>query len=93
MFARKKVEHPPSTCDTNLHDRIEQLSLPEKDKKRLFKDIHLIEAALSSDKIIVSRDDRTRSLLLTISTELKKVKQLKWINPTQNDESILYELQ
>ena len=50
------------------------------------KDVHLVEAALATDRLITSQDERVRSALRTASNNVGELKRIVWVNPTRGDE-------
>ena len=54
-------------------------------------DIHLIEAALATDKIVISLDDNTARRFFALAAqgveELSELKAIAWVNPDKSDES------
>lgn len=64
--------------------------LTEKNRLEVKKDIHLIEAALTTDKIVISLDDNTARRFFTLAAqgveELKELKAIAWVNPNKPDE-------
>lgn len=66
-------------------------NLTEKNRLEIKKDIHLLEAALATDKIVVSLDDNTARRFFTLAAqgveELSELKAIAWINPDKPEES------
>lgn len=65
--------------------------LSDKQRWEVRKDIHLLEAALATDKIIVSMDDNTARRFFTQAAkeveELSELKMIAWVNPDKPEES------
>jgi len=65
--------------------------LTDKQRADVKKDIHLIEAALATDKIVVSLDDNTaRRFFAQAAQEVEELSELKavaWINPNKPEET------
>lgn len=53
----------------------------EKRKERALKDCHLIDAALKTDKIIASNDDKARDVFSIAAVKAKALRTLFWVNP------------
>ncbi|MBI2320780.1 MAG: hypothetical protein HYU88_01430 [Chloroflexi bacterium] len=51
----------------------------------LIKDLHLLEAALSTDSIVVSRDDTCREVVQNCSPVIPVLRQIVWLNPINLD--------
>jgi hypothetical protein len=57
------------------------------------KDVHLVAAALASDRLIVSLDDRVRRHLASLSARHTRVGATCWVNPCIETEHALEWLQ
>ncbi|WP_085523863.1 hypothetical protein [Tuberibacillus sp. Marseille-P3662] len=60
-----------------------------KDRSRvgpMLKDVHLIEAALVTDQIVVSCDEKVRDHFYSISHKSEYLRLLIWVNPTKPNE-------
>ena len=55
------------------------------DRKVVEKDLCLIEAALSADKVIVTRDDAFRRVLAKTSQGTQLLNSIEWFNPVSDD--------
>lgn len=66
-------------------------NLTENQRLQVKKDIHLIEAALATDKIVISLDDKTARRFFTQAAqeveELSELKAISWVNPDKPEES------
>jgi DNA-binding GntR family transcriptional regulator len=66
-------------------------NLTEKNRLEIKKDIHLLEAALATDKIVVSLDDNTARRFFTLAAqgveELSELKAIAWVNPDKPEET------
>lgn len=85
MWARKRVVKVIDERNEILRDRIDA-SVSQDQKAMVAKDVHLVEAALATDQLITSRDERVRSALRTASNNVGELKRIVWVNPTQGDE-------
>ena len=50
------------------------------------KDAHLIEAAIATDRLVTSRDEKARKLFRNASVHVRQLRTIVWVNPTQADE-------
>lgn len=85
MWARKRVVEITGERDETLRGRIDA-SVPQDQKAMAAKDVHLVEAALATDQLITSQDERVRSALRTASNNVGELKRIVWVNPTRGDE-------
>lgn len=89
MTARKKlVACGKVDTDEQLCREILATAGNEKEQQALTKDFHLIQAALATDGIILSRDKIVRALLERAAARVPRLRQISWINPDE-DEGIL----
>ena len=52
----------------------------------LLKDFHLIEAALQTDKTVISVDETVRLCFHTVAQRVHILKHIIWVNPCKDDE-------
>jgi len=77
MFARKKVDLATIFPQTKLRAKVCDGTA------KMLKDWHLIEAALATDKIIVSRDDTARELFSGAAKNVGEIQKVIWVNPAE----------
>ena len=85
MWARKRVVKITGERDETLRGRIDA-SVSQDQKAMVAKDVHLVEAALATDRLITSQDERVRSALRAASNNVGELKRIVWVNPTREDE-------
>jgi hypothetical protein len=93
MVARKKflkVEIPQNQL---LRNEIEQVALSHKQVEALYKDIHLIDAAVQLDNIVISCDQYLRDILEQVSGEVTVMKDVMYANPVSQTQEIIVWLQ
>jgi hypothetical protein len=83
MHARKKIEFIDITEDKNLRDRITKLVNDDFVLKIILKDMHLVEAAIYTDRCIVSLETSSFGHLRLIASEIKEIAQLALVNPDE----------
>jgi hypothetical protein len=89
MQRRGKLLKQPIAPDGALRSKINHLGLPEGDRQKIMEDVHLVEAALSSDLVVVSRDDEAEGLLQGITHACPEIRKVVWCNPvTLGDEAL-----
>ena len=65
-------------------------ALPENgtvDRVEMLKDVHLLEAALATDSIVLSMDDKMFKRLNNHATAIGLTKQVAWMNPEATGEA------
>ncbi|HVU11630.1 MAG TPA: hypothetical protein VHD90_10140 [Phototrophicaceae bacterium] len=78
-----------STRNRPLLDKLDQVVTDENIKARLRKDIHLVEAALLADKIVISMNERDRNHFHSYAGEIEELRQIMWVNPTNSNEEVI----
>jgi hypothetical protein len=89
MVARKKLINVEAKDLKALFNVIDDMKFTEGQVIAIRKDFHLVEAALVTDKTILSLDNALKSLLRTASTNIPQFKQLMYINPTMENQEVL----
>ncbi len=54
----------------------------------MLEDVHLIEACLAADRIIVSQDEAVRRLFGRAAGNLPGLRNILWLNPADPDENV-----
>lgn len=75
---RQHVSH-----NETLRTKINHLGLAEASRQEISEDLHLIEAALAFDSIVISRDDSVRVLLSSVTGSCPEIKKVVWCNPVE----------
>ena len=89
MIDREKVIEDLIAPDDLLKERVINTAKPEavKQKEDILKDYFLLEAALASDKTVISLDDKTaRKLFSQASQNIDEIKEIVWVNPDKSEE-------
>lgn len=89
MEARKKICRVDALPDEALRSRVLAVASSEKDKEAMLKDLHLIEAALATDKIVISIDATAQGLFHSSSAKIGTLRDVVWVNPEKMPEQIL----
>jgi predicted nuclease of predicted toxin-antitoxin system len=80
MTARKKTPKRETPVAVNL----DTTGMTDADRETIEKDHHLLQAALSADRIIVTRDDSFRRALGKTPQGAQLLRSIRWINPVKN---------
>ena len=83
MEARKKVDRPAQMLPQGIRETIQLSSLNGKGQREMLKDAHLLEAAVASDRIIVSLDEGARTLFSQAKVLRRCVGRITWVNPSR----------
>ena len=86
MDARKKVDRIILPNNTRIKDKITNTTDNEDDTEAIQKDMHLLEAAMQTDKTIVSLDETIRSLFAYASRQVGEIRNIIWVNPERTTE-------
>lgn len=95
MTARKKLHFLDETCrDGELRDACRRLSeiagAPEPPWDEVEKDLHLVEAALAVDKVVLSVDARIRGWLAWASSQrgTRGLREIHWLDPVEDSAKV-----
>ena len=90
MYGRKRVCRikKEKERNNNLRNRIDK-ALPQNQRKLAAKDVHLIEAAIGTDRLVTSNDEKARRAYGNVVNEVAELKKIVWVNPTCVDEEPL----
>lgn len=83
MHGRKRVYSDSTEHDAILGRRIND-SLIESERAVARKDLHLIEAALATDKVVASQDEHAREAFRHASAVVRELTSIAWVNPTRS---------
>ena len=89
MLSQKKVDFQIDADVGDLVARIEALDIPVADKSAMIRDAHLISAAMATDQIVISLDDRSRRLFANLSGEISALAGIHWVNPNENHDRLI----
>jgi hypothetical protein len=83
MVAKKRlVVQSKSERDPAIWDFLEKMAKTDRQYHEITKDICLLEAALASDRIIISLDENTaRKFFNKAAVDLKLLRSIAWLNP------------
>ena len=83
MVARRKVNRPLVPAVSGFRAGLEANVSNATDRAAMLKDIHLLEAALATDNIVVSRDDSARGLFSKTARVVHAIRSTVWVNPAE----------
>ena len=86
MYARKKVHYASTAQNHNLRQKVQRFVTADRDIRAVMKDIHLIEAALDTDRTVVSLEKEARRLFAGLAKHARYLKNVIWVNPANDSE-------
>ena len=88
MMARKKVHLLGNVVNDELRGRVERAAAHAGNDEReaMRKDFLLIEAAIATDRIVISLDDTAKGLFAVAARSVGELKNIAWVNPGQAEE-------
>ncbi len=89
MITQRRVCLLEIPTDSDLRNCIERCAPSDNKCKAMLKDVHLVEAALQADKIVISMDEVVRGCFHDLSHQAHQLKQITWVNPCQEHEHAL----
>ncbi len=93
MVARKKLIKLNVEERPDLRQQVELENIVQTQKDALLKDCHLIEAAINTDRRIISLDDAARRLFVKLSLSVTDIQDVLWVNPALDPEQVIAWLQ
>ena len=89
MTARKRVLRIEAEPFDELRQKLQEIAGSQKDVDAMLKDIHLIEAALVTDQIVIALDETVRILFGTSCQTIGLMKIVVWVNPDKPKEDTI----
>ncbi len=89
MFARKKVFRTELDPDPRLRLKIAGFTAGEKHRAAMLKDIHLLEVAIKTDRIIASCDSSSRALFDSAAERVGELRNVVWVIPDNPEEEVI----
>lgn len=87
MIAKKKLYIiKGETVDDRFRAKIANIGLTIRPLRELLKDCLLIEAAMKSDKSIISLDEEARLGFRRASLPIREIRTIVWVNPERTDD-------
>lgn len=76
----------------NLREKIAARISEREDSEEIEKDLHLVEAALDTDRVVISTDNRARTAFDELADQgVGELSQLGWLNPDEDEIEVLSE--
>jgi hypothetical protein len=88
MASRGKLVRAPAFDVTTLRTALANCDLDGPALVAGQKDFHLVEAAISTEFLVISLDDRARAVFASASGRVRQFGRICWINPVQRADSI-----
>ena len=89
MMARKKLNLVRLEESEDLRQKIDLINIPQASKTAMLKDCHLIEAAIATERRVVSLDVVARKLFSAASHNIEEIKDVIWVNPVTDSELVM----
>ena len=93
MIAKRRFFYVKSSLNQALCNKIENSTTSESDIKAMWKDFHLLEAALATDQTIISLDEIIRGCFTRAAQRVGEIRHIVWVNPDRTEEEPLAWLQ
>ncbi len=89
MRARKLVVRIAVPTDAGLREKFNRLAVNVGILDAMNKDIHLLEAALATDKIVASKEVEAHDLFEDVCSRVGEIRDVMWVNPVVEEESCI----
>jgi hypothetical protein len=93
MVAKKKLCPCDIAVDDDLWCQVEAIAESDKERDIMVKDLRLVEAAIATDRTVVSLDNKVRNCFAKAAVQVDELKDIIWVNPAQIEETPLNWLQ
>ena len=93
MIARKRFDYVKPAVNKALSDKIEDTATHENQLEVMRKDFRLLEAALATDRAIISLDESIRQHFTRAAQRVGEIRNTVWVNPERTKERPLPWLQ
>jgi hypothetical protein len=87
MVARGRVVPIAAELSVELRSKILASTTFANQKEALAKDLHLLAAAMASDKLVVSLDETVRKLFSMASKQVGQLREVAWFDPDSQGET------
>ncbi|MDR1924336.1 MAG: hypothetical protein LBQ66_08175, partial [Planctomycetaceae bacterium] len=89
MAKRDRVHDVGDVVDDNLRNAILATTKNPSIRTAMQKDFLLLEAALATDKTILSRDKKSRKYFRQAAVLIDKIREIIWANPDEQEDKII----
>jgi hypothetical protein len=86
MVAKRRIIFLEVAPNTKLRHKVGTLPISKRGCEAMLKDIHLIEAALVTDRTAISLDEAVRKLFSTAAISVRELRPVVWVNPANPSE-------
>lgn len=86
MYASRSVERVNPSPNNTLRNKITTTTSNQAAINAMEKDYHLLEAALATDKTIISLDETSRNLFKRAAQQVGDIRNIIWVNPEKTGE-------
>lgn len=83
MMARRLVLSNPAPCPDDIEPAVRRRVTQPQTLIEVLKDLHLVCAAIRSDQIIISCDDKARRHLAGPARDISAIGDIMWDNPCE----------
>lgn len=95
MVARKKAVllRADQVINPTLREKIDRLEVTDKSRSEMLKDVHLLEAAIFTDKIVSSLNSVDKKRFALACDQIIEIADILWVNPNMPEEKCIEWLQ
>ena len=86
IIARKRVRRIAPSERQDLREHLLSVAAHQKACDAMLKDVHLLEAALVTDKTVIALDEVVRGLFRGTTQTIGELRPIIWINPDKAEE-------
>jgi len=93
MVEKNKLCPYHIAVDNDLWCQVEAIAASDKEREIMVKDLRLVEAAIATDRTVISLDNKVRECFAKVAVQVDELKDIIWVNPAQIAEKPLNWLQ
>ena len=90
MVARRKVWSAKTARHELLRTKVDGAQLTKANRNAVTKDLHLVEASLMADGIVISIDRSAHDSFSALASSVKQLKSIAWVDPTVDPERLQF---
>ena len=87
MRARKLVVRIAVPTDAGLREKFNRLAVNVGILDAMNKDIHLLEAAMATDRIIASKENEAHAHFAVVCDHIGEIRDVMWVNPVDEEDA------
>ena len=89
MRARRLIYRAQEVVNNSLRAKLEKHAKSDMDREEMLKDVRLLEAAIATDKSVISLNELDRKRFQSVASRIGEIRPIVWVNPIFPEEQCL----